>query len=85
MGLIESFRRSKGWTLEQFAEEVGLGSKGYLSRIERGVDVCPLRLALKIEALSEGAVPADGLVAPSDRELLVAHRALAASAAEAVA
>lgn len=33
-------------------------SKGYISRLEAGAQPWPLRLALKLEQVSEGAVPA---------------------------
>lgn len=78
MDLI-SFRKSRGLSQEQAANELGLGSKGYISSIESGTWRCPLKLALKIERWSDGAVPADGLVSDEDRALLATHRELATS------
>ena len=79
------YRESLGLTQEQAANQLGLSSKGYFSRLERGEETWPLRLALKVEQWSGGQVTADSLVTDDDRDLLAAHRRLAAEAAEASA
>jgi transcriptional regulator with XRE-family HTH domain len=71
MGPLESFRRRRGWTQEQLAKELGYRSKGYISALENGREVFSLKLALKIERLSEGEVRAADLCAEA-RELLPA-------------
>lgn len=55
-----SFRSSKKLSLEQCAAALGLkpSSKGWLSEIERGKRGASLRLALRIERWSKGAVTA---------------------------
>jgi transcriptional regulator with XRE-family HTH domain len=71
---LESFRKQRGLTQQQAAQELGLASKGYFSRLESGKDPMPLRLALRIERWSEGAVraaeicaaAADLLAAPAE-------------------
>lgn len=65
-----TYRQSQGWTLDQACEQLGLKSKGWLSRLERGEEAWPLRLALQIQVLSRGACPASGLVNDDDRKLL---------------
>lgn len=67
---LESFRRARGLSLEQLAPEIGLASKGYLSRIESGTARAPLRLALKVEVWSGGEVRAIELLDAGDAELL---------------
>ncbi len=76
MDLI-TYRESLGLTQEQAANQLDLNSKGYFSRLERGEEQWPLRLALKAERWSDGHVAADSLVALEDAELLASHRALA--------
>lgn len=68
---LEAYRKGANFTLEQLAVKLGMAptNKGRLSRIENG-EPAPLRLALKIHALSAGAVPAETLVSPEDRTLL---------------
>lgn len=44
-----------------FAELLGLNSKGHVSQIERGEMSCSVSVALKIEELSNGRIPADDL------------------------
>jgi transcriptional regulator with XRE-family HTH domain len=61
MGPLESFRKSRGLTQQQLAEAVGLRSKGYISAIESGREACSLRLALKLERLSDGELKAGDL------------------------
>lgn len=53
-------RTSLGLSLEDCARALGLSptSKGWLSEIENGKRHASLRLALRIEAWSEGRVPA---------------------------
>jgi transcriptional regulator with XRE-family HTH domain len=71
---LESYRRERGLTQQQAANELGLASKGYFSRLESGKDPMPLRMALKIETWSCGkvaardicAAAADLLPAPTD-------------------
>jgi len=76
-GLV-NFRISQGLTQAQLAKALGLRSPGYLSVIERGVEPCPLKLAMQIEQLSSGTVPALSLVGPDDAKLLKAHRQFSA-------
>ncbi|MGZ3272407.1 MAG: helix-turn-helix domain-containing protein [Caulobacteraceae bacterium] len=76
---LAAFRRSKGLSQQQAAAALGLRSKGYFSRIETGVAVCPLKLALKIEKWSDGAVRAADLC-PDDADLLTAHAPTGATA-----
>ena len=54
---------------QQLATALGMHSKGYISRIERGL-AAPIKLALEIERLSDGAVSALELVGNEDAELL---------------
>jgi len=58
-------RKALGLSLEQTAVALGLAptSKGWLSEIENGKRDASLRLALKIERWSEGAVPASSVCA----------------------
>ena len=74
---LGAYRRSRGTTLEQLAEVLDLrpGSAGHLSRIENGSEAT-IPLALKIEAWSNGEVPAASLLSPDDAELLAHHRRL---------
>lgn len=55
-----TYRADRGLTLEQCAVELELSpkSRGWLSEIERGVTDASLRLALRIERWSGGAVTA---------------------------
>lgn len=79
----ETYRRSRNLSQEQFASELGGLSKGYISRLETGRQAWPLRLALKVEDLSNGAVAALDIVEADDARLLTnfAERAIARSAA----
>lgn len=54
---ILDFRKSLGLTQEQFAERLGLKSKGQISEIE-STNQCSMKVALKLESLSRGAVNA---------------------------
>ena len=60
-----TFRKSRGLSQAQFAEALGLEarSKGYVSRLEAGRQPWPLRLALKLEKLSDGEVQAASICA----------------------
>lgn len=69
---LESFRKSRGLTQEQLASELGLVSKGYVSRIETGDVRAPIKLALQIERWSGGEVRAVELLSPEDAGLLQA-------------
>jgi transcriptional regulator with XRE-family HTH domain len=66
---LAAYRLSLGLTQEQAAAAIGLKSKGYFSRLERGLEPVPLRLALKIQSWSGGKVTAVTL-RPQDADLL---------------
>ena len=74
MSALATFRTERGLTLEQMAVELGLSpkSRGWLSEIERGVTDASLRLALRIERWTEGAVPAASVCAELRDE--IGHR-----------
>jgi len=57
---LAQHRKALGLSLEQTAIALGLApsSKGWLSEIENGKRDASLRLALKMERWSDGAVPA---------------------------
>lgn len=57
---LATYRNALGLSLEECAVALGLSpnSKGWLSEIENGRRAASLRLALKIEAWSEGKVSA---------------------------
>lgn len=57
---IRDLREELKLNLEAFAAEVGVSSKGYMSRIERG-EPCSVKVALAIEAISGGRIDAAGL------------------------
>jgi transcriptional regulator with XRE-family HTH domain len=57
---LTKWRSSKGWTLDEAASQFGIKSKGYLSEIERG-GRCSVAVALEIERVTEGAIPASSL------------------------
>ena len=57
---IADLRSELGLTLEAFAAEIGLQSRGRMSVIERE-NRAPLHVALRIEALSEGRIDAGEL------------------------
>ena len=79
---LESFRETRGWTLERVAEELGLASKAYLSDLQGGRQDWPLELALRMQLLSEGAVLARDLV-PADKRALLDQLAAAPEAVSA--
>jgi transcriptional regulator with XRE-family HTH domain len=58
---IADLRAELALSQSEFAEAVGLSSKGHVSQIERGEASCSVPVALKIEELSGGRVPADQL------------------------
>jgi transcriptional regulator with XRE-family HTH domain len=55
---IAELRKELGLSLEAFAAQLGLTSKGYVSDLERGKATCTAALALRIEALSGGRIQA---------------------------
>lgn len=55
---IAELRQERGETLEEFAEAIGIASKGRASAIERGVEACSFDIALKVEELSQGRIDA---------------------------
>lgn len=57
---ISELRKSLGMSLAQFAEAIGVTSKGYASDIENGARPS-VRVALKIEELSAGQIDAASL------------------------
>lgn len=67
---LRETRESRSLSQEQFAIELGLQSKGYVSRIETGEITPSLRLALRIERWSGGCVRAESLLSPDDADLL---------------
>ncbi len=73
-----AYRSEQGLSLEQCAAALGLSlsSKSWLSEIERGKRDASLRLAIKIERWSHGAVPAESVcselrVAPANDDTAV--------------
>lgn len=58
---ISELRAELGLSLEAFAKAVGLSSKGYAHGLEQGTETCSVRVALKIEELSGGRIPASTL------------------------
>lgn len=67
---LEPYRRSRGLSQADVAEQLGLSSAGYVSRLERGSTPFPVRLALLVEAWSDGEVRAVDLLPPEDAQLL---------------
>jgi transcriptional regulator with XRE-family HTH domain len=57
---ILGLRKELGLTLQDFSAEIGLGSRGRASEIERGGPVS-VAVALRIEKLSDGRIAADRL------------------------
>jgi DNA-binding XRE family transcriptional regulator len=57
---VSDLRKEMGLTQEQFASQIGLGSKGYVSEMESGAG-CSVRVALEIERLSDGRIAAETL------------------------
>lgn len=81
---LASFRKSRELSQEQVAAAVDLQSKGYISGLESGATVAPLRVALRIHRWSEGMVAVEALVSPEDAALL-RYFAASSAAAEAAA
>lgn len=77
-----TFRKSRGLSQAELAEALGLGlrSKGYISRLESGATPWPLKLALRLEKLSSGEVPASSICAEA-ADLQVSTPASATAAA----
>ena len=57
---IAILRKGLGLSQQAFAERVGLTSKSHVSDIERGASCSP-GVAMAIEKLSDGAIPAISL------------------------
>lgn len=58
--LLRRWRESKGWTQEHLAIQLGLRSKGHVSRLERGLGLTT-DLAIALDRLSDGALPVASL------------------------
>lgn len=58
---IRSLRKDRGLSLEAFAAELGLKSRGQAHEIETGNRSPSVAVALAIEKLSEGRIPAETL------------------------
>ena len=78
---LESHRKKRGLSLAEAARELGLASKGYLSRLEKGVTPWPLHIALRVEDWSGGEVPAVDHLSAEQAQLLRAWAARAARTA----
>ena len=72
---LRQYRESRGLTLDQMASSLGKKGRGYFSGIETGDVDAPIRLALRIQEWSGGAVPAESLVSAEDAQLLRRHAA----------
>ncbi|MGZ8370607.1 MAG: helix-turn-helix transcriptional regulator [Caulobacteraceae bacterium] len=55
---LTKYRKSLGLSQAGFAKMFGLSSKSYISDLERGRQEVPLKLALEIQQVSKGTVPA---------------------------
>lgn len=75
---IRSLREELGLSQEAFAARVGVQSKGYMSRIERG-EPCSVKVAVEIERLSGGRIDAAEL----NEDVRLARHGLPSSEAEA--
>ena len=62
-GRVRELRQSGGLTLDELAQESGIGSKGHLSNVERGL-VRPNIMTLKQLADGLGVLPLDLLTFP---------------------
>lgn len=78
---LAAYRQIKGLTQEQAALELGLKSKGYFSRLEQGLEPTPIRVALRMQTWSCGAIQAIDVVSDDDRQLLIEAAAFAREAA----
>lgn len=76
---LAAYRKNAGLSQEELAREIGLKSKSYISEIEGRTRVPSLRVALKIEKWSRGAVSAADLN-PEAAELIPARRRRARAA-----
>lgn len=74
---LAAFRRANGWSQEQLAAKLGIRSKGYISRVEGGHETCSLKIALRIQKLSAGALPAR-VLRPTDPDLQPADAEMSA-------
>jgi len=72
---VAKLRKELGLSLEAFARTLGLKSKGQAKDIEKS-ERCSVRVALEIEKLSSGRIPAGSL--NPDIALIEASRGLAA-------
>jgi len=81
MAPLTEYRNQRGISQQQLADALGIRSKGHISNIESGFEPAGMRLALQIEAWSDGAVPADSLLSEDDAKLLANHRRLNARSA----
>ncbi|KVD84596.1 DNA-binding protein [Burkholderia sp. ABCPW 14] len=70
---LKLLRKQKGWTLDVLAEATGL-TKSYLSKVERGISVPSIAVALKLSKALQ--VDVERLFSDSrDRELITVTRA----------
>ncbi|MDB5458126.1 MAG: putative antitoxin of bacterial toxin-antitoxin system, YdaS/YdaT [Caulobacter sp.] len=75
---IAALRLELKLTQQAFGQLIGLSSKGHVSQLERGELPCSIDVALMIERLSGGRIPADDLnsdvarVRRATRELVAA-------------
>ncbi|MEG0885671.1 MAG: helix-turn-helix transcriptional regulator, partial [Janthinobacterium sp.] len=65
---LKLLRKHKGWTLEQLAEKSGL-TKSYLSKVERGLSVPSIAVALKLSQAMQ--VDVEQLFSDSHRQAAV--------------
>lgn len=64
--MLREYRKARGIKQQDFAAQLGIHG-GYLSNIEKGKETPGLRVAVKIERLTGGAVPAVSWV-PEDED-----------------
>lgn len=83
MSPLEAFRKSEGLSQSALAERLGLRSKASINMIENGHRAASLKVALQLDELSEGRVPAPELVNREEQALLIGfvNRRLKAAAA----
>lgn len=58
---LKEYRQSKGWSLEEAAEQLGL-VKSYISELEREVKPWTLKAARKVEVRTKGKLKAAELL-----------------------
>jgi transcriptional regulator with XRE-family HTH domain len=68
--VLDSFREAQRKTLLTAAQDLGLDPKGYLGLLDTGETASAIRLAMQVDALSGGQLPAEQLLEPEDAELL---------------